>query len=83
MQSGIQSVERMFKAIESGDVSDADKYIARITSTGSRRTTGGVTSAALKNFERLRRGFVARSRIYGSTMPIFSSATAGWWCLPI
>jgi predicted ester cyclase len=29
MQSGIQAVERMFKAIESGDVSDADDYIAQ------------------------------------------------------
>jgi predicted ester cyclase len=28
MQNGIQAVERMFRAIETGDVSDADAYIA-------------------------------------------------------
>jgi hypothetical protein len=60
MQMAIEAVERMFKAIEAGDVSDADHYIAEDYINRDSADDGRSEKRGRKNFGRPRSGFVSR-----------------------
>ena len=68
MQSTIQAIEHMFRAIETGDLGDVDTYIAEGYLNRESVDDGRTDRRGPINFGKLPNGFELRSPICTSTM---------------